>query len=226
MSEKTAKIGIVSKILLLAVILAAAFWGRSIFKTAATIDDLLTENKKLKQAITNLTLEDQIGYAKVVSQENIDGKILTTIKFVETDRDDKLKKVFENQYTIQGDIVHFDALIVKFTDQMVMDGQQKAIYLWRRIYAENTAPENAMIIEPPNAEPPRYKGLLKMLPEKERNLFWANIWDLANDPQKLKQYGITAAYGNVVYSKLKPNIIYIFKITPAGQLYPQVIPEM
>jgi hypothetical protein len=49
---------------------------------------------------------------------------------------------------------------------------------------------------------------------------------LANDPEKLSQYDITALYGNVVYSKLKQGLIYVFKITPAGQLYPEVLPDM
>ena len=68
--------------------------------------------------------------------------------------------------------------------------------------------------------------LLKLLPIKERNLFWTSIWELANEPDKLKEYDIEAIYGNVVYSKLKKGFIYVFKITPAGQLYPETVPEM
>ncbi len=49
-------------------------------------------------------------------------------------------------------------------------------------------------------------------------MFWSNIWDLANDAEKLKQDGITAIYGNAVYSKLKEGLIYVFKISPTGQL--------
>ena len=57
-----------------------------------TIHQLLNENKQLKEAITNLTAEEQIGYAKVIKQETKDGKVWTTLRFVETARDDKLKK--------------------------------------------------------------------------------------------------------------------------------------
>jgi hypothetical protein len=100
------------------------------------------------------------------------------------------------------------------------------LYLWRRVYSENTAPEKGLAIEEPGQEPQRYGDLLKLLPTKERNLFWTNIWELANDPDKLKEYDIEAIYGNVVYSKLKMGFIYIFKITPSGQLYPETLPEM
>ena len=204
----------------------AAYLGRGFYYRAMTIHQLLTENKNLKQAITNLTYEDQIGYAKVIAQEPNDGRLLTTIKFVETARDDKLKMILEKEYTIEGDIVYFDALIVKFGDKVVMDGTTKALYLWRRVYGEKMAPEQGFAIEEPGAEPQRYSDLLKVLPIKQRQLFWSNIWDLANNPDKLKQHDIEAIYGNAVYSRLRKGLIYIFKINPTGQVYPEVVPDI
>jgi hypothetical protein len=204
----------------------AAYLGRGFYYRAMTIHQLLTENKNLKQAITNLTYEDQIGYAKVIAQEPNDGRLLTTIKFVETARDDKLKMILEKEYTIEGDIVYFDALIVKFGDKVVMDGTTKALYLWRRVYGEKMAPEQGFAIEEPGAEPQRYSDLLEVLPIKQRQLFWSNIWDLANNPDKLKQYDIEAIYGNAVYSRLRKGLIYIFKINPTGQVYPEVVPDI
>jgi hypothetical protein len=191
-----------------------------------TIHQLLNENKQLKEAITNLTAEEQIGYAKVIKQETKDGKIVTTLRFVETARSDKLKKILEKDYTIEGDVVYFDALIVKFDNKMVMDGKERAMYLWRRIYGESVAPQDGFAIESPGAEPARYADLLARLPIKQREMFWSNIWDLANDVEKLKQDGITAIYGNAVYSKLKEGLIYVFKISPTGQLYPEIVPDM
>jgi hypothetical protein len=226
MAEKLKIRRIAFYIMALVCLAAIAYIGHGWFYGTATIRELLTENKQLKQSITNLTLEDQIGYAKVISQENRDGKLFTNIRFVETARNDKLKKLLQKNYTVEGNIVHFDALIVKFDDKMVIDGGQKAMYLWRRVYGENTAPENGLVIEEPGREPQRYKDLLELLPEKERSLFWTNIWDLANNPDRLKEYGIKAAYGNVVYSKLKKGLIYIFRISPTGQLYPEVVPDM
>jgi len=202
------------------------YMGHHLYYGTLTVHKLLTENKQLKQAITNLTLEEQIGYAKVISQEYRDGKLFTTVRFVETARDDKLQKVFEKEYTIEGDIIHFDALIVKFGEKMVKDGKEKALYLWRRMYCENMSPENGLPLEEPGKEPQRYSNLLSLLPANQRNLFWTNIWELANNPNKLKRYDITAIYGNVVYSKLKKGYIYVFKISSSGQLYPEFVPDM
>jgi hypothetical protein len=145
---------------------------------------------------------------------------------VETARDDKLKKILEKDYTIEGDVIHFDALIVKFGDKMVMDGRARALYLWRRVYGEKMTPENGFAIEEPGKEPQRYNDLLKALPVREKDVFWSGIWSLANDPEKLKEYDIRAIYGNVVYSRLTKGLIYVFKISSVGQVYPEVVPDM
>ena len=210
----------------LAVLVTLVYIARCIYPAAVTIRQLLAENKELRRAITNLTAEEQIGYAKIISQENRNGKLFTTMKFVETARNNKLEKILEKEYTIEGDIIHFDALIVKFSNKMVMDGREKALYLWRRVYGETMAPENGLPIEAAGLGPQRYKDLFRNLPMKHKELFWSNIWDLANNPDNLQEYDIQAIYGNVVYSKLVPGLIYIFKISPTGQVYPEVVPDM
>jgi hypothetical protein len=198
-----------------------------IYRGGTAISELLTENKTLKKALTNLTDENKIGYAKVISQtKDANGAVIsTTLKFVETARDNELNQILQRQYTIEGDIVHFDALIVKFSDKMVMDGKQRSMYLWRRIYGEKMTPQSGFAIEESGKEPNRYADLLKELPVKNRQVFWSSIWELANTPDKLKEYGITAIYGTVTYTQLRPNLIYIFRLTSTGQLYPEVIPE-
>ncbi len=203
-----------------------AYVGPGLYHRAMTIHELLTENRQLKQAISNLTEEDQIGYAKVLSQRSEDGRLRTTIRFVETARDDKTKIILQKECIVEGDVIHFDALIVKFEDKMVMDGKARALYLWRRIYGETTTPQSGCPIEEPGTEPKRYSGLLQALPIAHQKLFWSSIWDLANDPEKLRAYGIKAVYGNVVYNQFRPGLIYVFKINPAGHLYPEVVPDM
>jgi len=207
-------------------IAGGAYLGRGLYHGAMTIHELLNENKQLKQAIGNLTGEDQIGYAKVISQRSENGRLLTTIRFVETARDDKTERILQKEYTVEGDVVHFDALIVTFGDKMVMDGRARALYLWRRIYGETMAPQQGFPIEEPGAEPKRYAGLLQALPIQQQNLFWTEIWDLANNLDKLKQHDIKAIYGNAVYRKLREGLIYVFKIRPTGELSVEVVPDM
>ena len=223
MAEKRKKLKVLPLIIIVAVLAGMAYLGRTPYKVVATIQELLAENKELKQALTNLSREDQIGYAKVISQEIKDGELFTTIRFVETARDDKLKKILEKEYTISGDIIHFDALIVKFGPKMVMDGRTRALYLWRRVYGEKMTPAEGFTIEEPGAEPKRYKDLLEALPIEHRKMFWSEIWELANDTERLAEYDIDAIYGNDVYWQFIEGLIYIFKINSSGQVYPETV---
>jgi len=196
------------------------------FSTNHTIEQLLTENTELKQAITRLSEETQIGYAKVLSQETWDGTLYTRLLFVETRPNQPLEPVLKKEYEVQGDIVHFDALIVKFGTQRVMDGKEKALYLWRRIYGEHMTPESGLTINPEGTEPTRYDRLCQKLSLDDRRIFWDNIWTLSNDPNYLAQLDIHAIYGNVVYHRLEPGLIYVFKIDGTGSLYPEVVPDL
>lgn len=190
------------------------------------IQQLITENKHLQTAINNLSAESQIGYAKVIDQYTIGETFYTKLLFVETDPDDPRKRIFEKEFQIVGDIAHFDTMIVKFDNPIVMDGQERAIYLWRRIYSDKMLPENGIPIETEGSEPTRYTQICKDLSLEDRNMFWQEIWSLANNTEKLKHLGIKAVYGSVVYEKLEPGLIYIFKIAPTGNFYPEVVPAL
>ena len=205
---------------------ALAFVGGTFFYGARSVHDLLDNNRKLKAALASLSHEDQIGFAKVVRQEVRNGQLYTTLRFVETARGDLLRTVLEKEYEIKGDIVHFDALVVTFSDQAVMDGKARSLYLWRRVYGEDQTPAEGFPIETPGTNPERYAGLLRALRVSDRRMFWEAIWDLANDPEALRAHGVKAIYGNAVYKRLRPGLIYVFKIGADGQIYPETVPDM
>ena len=203
-----------------------AFVGGSLFYGTKTVHDLLRNNQKLKTAITTLTHEDQIGFAKVLKQEERDGTLYTTLRFVETARDDPLEIVLEKEYEIEGDVVLFDTLVVTFSAQAVMDGKARSLYLWRRVYGENMNPSDGYDIETPGTHPERYAGLLRDLKLAEQQMFWEAIWDLSNNPEALREHGIKAIYGNAVYKRLRPGLIYVFKIGSDGHVYPETVLDM
>lgn len=208
------------------ILIVLAFVGAALFYGTKTVHDLLGDNQKLKAAITSLTHEDQIGFAKVIKQEERDGVLYTTLRFIETARDNILTTVLEKDYEIEGDIVHFDSLIVTFSDQAVMDGKARSLYLWRRVYGEHMSPSEGFPIENPGTHPERYADLLRELKLPEQKMFWEAIWDLANDPETLRKHGIKAVYGNAVYKRLRPGLIYVFKIGADGHVYPETVLDM
>jgi hypothetical protein len=212
--------------LALAGILVLGILAYGLFYSGKTIYDLLNENKTLKQAITNLTREDVTGYAKVLSQGERDGKLFTKILFVVTDRDDMTRRMLEKEFEIEGDVVFFDALIVRFGKQMVLDGKERALFLWRRVYGEKMPPESGFPIDARGAEPARYAELCNKLSVRDRAMFWTEIWNLSDDPNRLREAGIQAIYGNAVYKKVKPGLIYRFKIDATGGFFPDTVPDL
>ncbi len=218
------------KVLLIVLVIVVAITAAVCFKlfwsAGRTLFDLLNENRKLRQAVANLTAESQIGYAKVLTQEMRDGRLVTRVRFVETQRDEPRRIVLEKEYDIEGDVVHFDALIVKFAPQYVSDGRSRALYLWRRVYGEKMKPEDGFLIETPGSELRRYSAISSALSTRDRALFWTEIWKLSNDPLRLHDAGISAVYGNDVYQQLKPGLIYLFRIGNNGQFYLETAPQM
>ncbi len=218
------------KLLLMVFLVVVGIWGLVVYRSVGTFQQFLTENHQLKAALTRLTQARQIGYAKVIDQRRVDGHTRTTLAFYETDPKDATQRVLDGQYTVTGDVVHFDALVVKFADQMVLDGKQHSLFLWRRLYGDDTAPAQGQQLEHPGETPQRYRALLpapdlwdKITLKKDfRAQFWKAIWKLANDPGKLKKYGITAVYGNGVYVRMEPGKVYRFMLNKAGQIYPRV----
>ena len=214
------------KIVSVLVVMAAGFFSWRYFTVNRTIEDLLNENEELKTAITNLSDERQIGYAKVLSQETREGKLYTKLLFVEVDPSDYTKHILKKEYEVEGDVVHFDTLIVTFSNDLVKNGQERAMYLWRRIYGEKMTPEQGVPIEIQGQPSPRYTQLSAKLSIEDQQLFWSEIWQLANDPKRLENLGIKAVFGNVVYRQLKPGLIYVFKVSATGSLYPEIIPDL
>ncbi|MDQ8195806.1 hypothetical protein QEH59_15340 [Coraliomargarita sp. SDUM461004] len=215
---------IVGILLGLTTLIVATVLGLSFYFSSSSIHSLLTENHALNKAISNLTHEEQIGFVTVLSQEtDALGQTSTVLKFVQTAAGQPKQVVDEQIFTLQGNVVHFDALIVKFNNHSVREGKQRALYLWRRIYDEHTAPEQGQIITQPQSAPERYYAISKSLKMKDRSVFWEAIWSLANDPEQLSAYGISAVFGNVIYTKVEPGKVYLFKINASGQIYPDVL---
>jgi len=223
--SKNARSGkIITTVVVLAAIATAAVLAVAFYFSSSSIHSLLTENHELNRAIRNLTYEQQIGFATLKSQSRNElGQVQSLVRFVQTapGRPDEI--VSEELFVVEGKVIHFDALIVKFTDDYVKDGKGRALYLWRRIYGESEAPKDGARIQAPGEAPERYEMITRSLRLKDRPVFWDAIWELANDPHRLSQYGVEAVFGNAIYTKMEPDKVYLFKISPTGQIYPDVL---
>ncbi|MBN1902111.1 hypothetical protein JW926_12375 [Candidatus Sumerlaeota bacterium] len=213
-------------LIILAGLVVLSLVAYAMFYSGKTIHDLLGENKALQKSIANLTREEEVGYAKVISQEEKDGKPYTRILFVVTDPEDMTRRILEKEFEVEGDVVFFDALIVKFKNKTVMEGKDRALFLWRRVYSDKMKPEDGFSIDASGEEPVRYSRICSTLSVKNRLMFWTEIWNLSDDPERLNDSGVRAVYGNAVYKKVKPGLIYRFKLDASGAFYPDTVPDL
>ena len=221
---KRIKARLIGTLVMLAALITAGILGMSFYHATASIHELLTENHQLNKAVRNLTDEEQIGYAILESQtRNELGQLESVVRFVQTAANAPKTLVSEQRFTVGGDIIHFDALIVKFTNEYVKDGTERALHLWRRIYGETTTPTNGEAIEIAGTAPERYYTITESLHLRDRDIFWNAIWKLANDPTHLSQYGIQAVFGNAIYTRMQIGKVYLFKISATGQIYPEIV---
>lgn len=199
-------------IVLVAGALVAGWWFK---KGTETIDDLLTKNEKLKEAISNLTKEEKIGYAKIVSQETVEGTLRTTVRFVEVARDDQTK-LSEKEFTVDGDVLYFDGMVVVFPKELVMDGKERSIFLWRRVFGEHQEPAKGCQIGEPGQQPARYRDLFEKMGPKSNETFWNAMWDLSNDALALKKHSIRTIQGEALSQKMVPGKVYTFILDNSG----------
>lgn len=224
MSKKARSGKIIVTLLVLAALATAGVLGVAFYFSSSSIHSLLTENHKLNRAIRNLTDEQQIGFATLKSRSRNElGEVESLVRFVQTAPGHPDKIVSEELFVVEGEVIHFDALIVKFSDAFVKDGKGRALYLWRRIHGDDEAPSEGDLIQSPGEAPERYEAITQSLRLNNRPVFWEAIWDLANDPQQLSEYGIKAVFGNAIYTRMEPDKVYLFKISPTGQIYPSVL---
>jgi hypothetical protein len=193
---------------------------------AKTIFELLGENRKLQAALSHLTENRQLGYVKVLEQTRSDGGLRSRLLLVVTDPADQTRRLLEREFTVEGDVVYVDALIVKFEPQLVMDGKARALHLLRRVYGENTPPSQGEAIETPGETPICYADLLDALDLPDREMFWEEIWKLSDDPQRLAAAGVQAVYGNAFYKRMRPGLIYIIQLDADGAFYPLTVPDL
>ncbi|MDA3960451.1 MAG: hypothetical protein PF961_06650 [Planctomycetota bacterium] len=193
---------------------------------AMSMTEMVRENSELRSALTNLTTESAIGYAKVIDQNTVKGFTSTTIKFVAVDRDDPTRIILERTHTIRGDVFYFDLLVVRFAPELVADGEERALYLWRRVFGSGEAPETGMVIEQPGSQPQRYQAISSALGIDGAELFWNEMWALSNKPDRLAELGISAVEGRATYRKVKPGLIYTFKMNNAGGITSSITPDL
>jgi hypothetical protein len=176
---------------------------------------------RLDTALRLLKVDHRVARIDVLSQQGSAeaGDLVTHFTFVELDPEGKSPLEEPRLFSVKGDVVYVDALVVKFDDEYVEMGdplRSASLYLFRRVFGENQKPSDGFLLDPVGSEPAAYRTGRKMS-DLEREI-WAEFWDYANDPVKAKTAGVRAAHGEAPFQKLIPGKRYQVDLRASGGL--------
>lgn len=192
----------------LGVFLASVLWTNRLFRSDEVnllqeeIAQLERQQKELHQIVERLSTEQRLAEVDVVNQSTDEaGRTWTTIRFVEFDRQDR--PLPEHVLELPGQVIFFDALVIKFTEEMTALADPlrgKSIALFRRVYSENQAPIEGELIDAVGVVPDIYR--LTDQPSDFELGLWRDFWSYAVDPEKARAENVRVAQGEAVYAPL------------------------
>jgi len=184
-----------------------------------TILKLEQEKQRLETYLKILKHIDRRARVEVLLQGNDSkGNLQTTIRFTEID--DAGKPIdTPREFTLPGQEVYFDTLVIKFDDHFVEQGDPikgAALMLFRRVFSSTMRAEDGFVIDKEGQVPEVYEGR-QGASEFEKDL-WKRFWDLANDEKLAKERGVRAIHGDAPYMRMEPDRVYEICLRSTGEI--------
>lgn len=182
------------------------------------------EIQRLRQAIQHLNASYPIARLAVASQRPLDdGEITTDV--VVWFLDEEGRRVGERRkFELAGKRVYFEALLIVFESPLVESGERRAMAFPTRLFSEEVPPRDGHALEVldergvpvayDRAELPADPGL--SLSEYRDVL--RRFWELANDPDEAKAYGIDVLQGQAVFTEYEVGRFYSIFVEADGGL--------
>ena len=174
------------------------------------------ELRATKEALVRLTRQQRRAELTVLAVEDRQGVSYTKLRF--TELDDNGRPIGSGRtFTVEGQVVYIDALIVKFNDKLVIDGHAERghpLLLFRRAFGEKQSPESGYMLDEVSHVPHGYRTD-KPMPEWEKKL-WADFWNVARRPEDYA--GVRGAHGKAPYTRVEPGRTYVVTLRADGEM--------
>ena len=189
----------------------------------------LERNRVLRDIVKRLSAESRAAEVLVTKSEfdETTKKIRTTIKFLEYDAEGK--PLAPKYFSFQGNLIQFQALVIRFQDRLVKSGDKlrgKSAYLFLKAFVLDGANTQVFDITKQEEVPRGYKVTDANV--KIEQAFWEEFWDYAFDPKHRDAAGIKNAQIEAPGSLFLPGTIYTIRIEHDGGLRidPNPVPEV
>jgi hypothetical protein len=186
-------------------------------------EELRLRNEALLKIADRLTGERVMAHI-VIKDQGVgeDGRVYTEFRIhplaIEPDES---APPFKGPYHIEGDVVYFETLTIKFDDEYVKMGDAfrgKAAGILTRVFGEKQKPEDGYVVENLEEEPPSSYELGEDSLKRFEREIWKEFWYYATHRAEAKKAGIDAAFGQAPFLKLDINKIYELVLGNRGGL--------
>jgi hypothetical protein len=182
------------------------------------LDEQKRKTKELEEVVAHLQTERRVADVIVTDQREVDGKLQTTLLFVEYAKDGS--PLPAKRFTFEGKQAHIDAMVVKFDGKYVRDRDPlrgQSVALFTRLFGDKQTPEQASRIDDPTQIPAIYRGVDPRVNEFEQDL-WKDFWKLADDRAYRQKMGVRVAQGEGIWSPFEPGKLYTITLETGGGL--------
>ena len=143
----------------------------------------LERNRVLRDIVKRLSAESRAAEVLVTKSEfdETTKKIRTTIKFLEYDAEGK--PLAPKYFSFQGNLIQFQALVIRFQDRLVKSGDKlrgKSAYLFLKAFVLDGANTQVFDITKQEEVPRGYKVTDANV--KIEQAFWEEFWDYSFYP--------------------------------------------
>ncbi len=193
----------------LGLMLAAGYWVYAIW-SAKTVYERYLHNLLGEQRVAEMCVLDQ--------QRPPDDSVRTTVRFQEFRQNGQ--PLSPLVVTLPGEEIYVDALVTIFESDAVKIGQAKSLYLFRRIFTEQVAPQVGF---------PLYRGegsgdgipqsyVRQDIDRTAQQRVWGHLWRLIEDVAYAETQQVRTTFGQAVYAKMQPGQCYSLTIQHNGGL--------
>jgi uncharacterized coiled-coil protein SlyX len=187
----------------------------------AQVAELRAEVQRLQAALRLLKVDHRLARLTVLDQRaaaDRPGGVQTEVAFQELAADD-MPLGPERRFTLDGKVAYVDALVIKFDDRFVEEGDAlrgTSLCLFRRLFGEYQFPSEGFPLDTTGQRPLPYASD-DADPGFESRL-WSRFWDYAHDPDAVAAAGVRALHGEAPYMELRPGRSYRVDLRASGGL--------
>jgi hypothetical protein len=186
------------------------------------------EKEILEGIIARLTSERRVAevWVEQISRQESGDRERIKLKILEFDVDGKPLQPIYCTFSL-SDVIHFEALVIRLSDELVKGGEGKSIHLFRRAYALDDGGNTyeACELARPNEVPGGYR-LAATDPrstEVERR-YWQSFWNYALDEKLRTEAGVRNAQIEAPATRFQADQIYRLFLEADGGLTIQASP--